>query len=87
MASALEADDLSTCAQLEEIHFLDATPMEETVVPSKLLLVFNSRGNVVGSRLLGEGEVGLSLMKELVKVRLLDGSNACHPLSPLPMCV
>ncbi|TDL17100.1 ribosomal protein S5 domain 2-like protein [Rickenella mellea] len=57
---------------LPPIHYLDATPLEESATMSRLLLFFafpnSSSGNSVlqGMRLLGPGETDLQIMKTLI---------------------
>jgi exosome complex component RRP42 len=55
------------------MHYLDATPQEETSTPLRFLIMFSfaslSSPDVQGMRFLGGGELNLALMKDLVKVR------------------
>jgi exosome complex component RRP42 len=61
--------------QVPPVHYLDATNEEEAATPLKLLLIFSfvnlgKDAVLQAMRLLGPGELQLSQVKGLVKVRV-----------------
>lgn len=63
----------SEVGQVPPIHYLDATPMEETATSLRLLLLFSfsdSGARLQGTRLFGPGEVNASSLKPLLRVSI-----------------
>lgn len=64
----------SVFQKLPPIHYLDATVKEEASTPLRLLLMLSfasqSSPDIQAMRLLGGGEINLTLIQDLIKVRL-----------------
>lgn len=59
--------------QVSPTHYLDATSIEETATPLRLLLLFSFQKDTTrlqGVRLLGPGEANVSTFTPLLRVRL-----------------
>src|SRR5687767_8355021 len=64
---------LSAFLKVQNVHFLDASSQEEAAVPLRVLVIFLFEGPdspyIQATRMLGNGELQLDQIKELIQVR------------------
>lgn len=58
-----------TTLQIDQLPYLDATPLEQQASSSQLVVCFTAKGDLVAMRQLGEGEIEQGRLPGLLKVR------------------